>query len=192
MGPTSVNWDSPYALSDGPLLSKVIRSVTSRGHVVGFHPGYYTFDDMNEWKRQKEGLEEIVGNKVKMGRQHVFRFSVEDTPNIWDHFGMLHDATLAFPEASGYRPGTCRTFQAYSLKERKSLNLKMGASAINDFGLFGGKYNDFTVKQALGECIETINYCRQYGGELIILFHTGWPEISPLWDFYEQLLNETT
>ena len=92
-----------------------------------------------------------------MGRQHVLRFSADITPSIWDQFGMTHDATLAFPELSGYRPGTCRTFQAYCLKERKTLNLKMGASAINDFGLFGGKYNDFTVEQAFSESIETIN-----------------------------------
>ena len=66
----------------------------------------------------------------------------------------------------------------------------MGASAINEFGLFGGKYNNFTVEQALSESIETINNCRKYGGELIILFHTGWPEGSIFWDYYEKLLNE--
>jgi len=190
MGPSRVEFDSPYALNLRSLLSKVVRTVTTRGHIVGFHPGYFTFDDPDEWRRQKEGLEEIVGNKVKMGRQHVLRFSAEITPRIWDQFGMTHDATLAFPELSGYRPGTCRTFQAYCLKERRTLNLKMGASAINDFGLFGGKYNDFTVEQALSETIETINNCRKYGGELIILFHTGWQMDSPLWKFYEQLIKK--
>jgi len=190
MGPTSVTQDSPYALNHSDLLSNVIRAVSKRGHVVGFHPGYFTFNDPNEWIRQKEGLEEIAEISITVGRQHVLRYSAETTPSIWDRFGMLHDATLAFPEASGYRPGTCRTFQAYCLKKRKPLNLKMGASAINEFGLFGGKYNNFTVEQALSESIETINNCRKYGGELIILFHTGWPEGSILWDYYEKLLNE--
>ena len=192
MGPTSVSQDSPYALRYKPLLSKIIQYVLKRNHKVGFHPGYYTVDNLNEWKLQKEGLEEIVGDKVKMGRQHVLRFKIDITPTIWDHFGMIHDATLAFPEASGYRPGTCRTFQAYSLKDRRVLNLKMGASAINEFGLFGGKYNNFTIDEALGECIDTINNCRRYGGELVILIHPGWPKDSIVWAFYDQLLNGIT
>ena len=68
----------------------------------------------------------------------------------------------------------------------------MGASAINEFGFFGGKYNDFTIEQALEGCSETIKQCRCYGGELIILFHTGWEEGNHVWNFYERLLNEIT
>jgi len=192
MGPTRVTQDSPYALKYRSLLAKIIKSVVVRGHVLGFHPGYYTFDDPIEWSRQKKGLEEIAKNIITFGRQHVLRFNVDVTPNIWEHFGMLHDATLAFPEESGFRPGTCISFQAYSLKERRALNLKMGASAINEFGLFGGKYNNFSIEQALDECQKTIDNCRKYGGELIILFHTGWDEKNPVWVFYKELLNEIT
>ena len=68
----------------------------------------------------------------------------------------------------------------------------MGASAINEFGLFGGKYNNFSIEQALDECQKTIDNCRKYGGELIILFHTGWDEKNPVWVFYKELLNEIT
>ena len=68
----------------------------------------------------------------------------------------------------------------------------MGASAINEFCLFGGKYNNFTIDEALGECIDTINNCRRYGGELVILIHTGWPKDSIVLAFYDQLLNGIT
>ena len=56
-----------------------------------------------------------------------------------------------------------------------------------EFALFGGKYRDLGVAEAITECQPLIAACRRYGGHFVILQHTGvaMPDIK---DFYERLL----
>ena len=188
MGPSSFTMDSPYALTMPSLLRQVIDEVRARNHRVGFHPGYATHADSTEWQRQRDGLEAIAGAPVREGRQHVLRYQAETTPDIWDAAGMTYDCSLAFPEATGFRSGTCRPYHAYSLRHRRRLQLRQGASAICDFALMGGKYRDLSLEEALSECDEALAVCERYGGELVILFHTGLPD-RPWFEFYERLLS---
>ena len=173
MGPTSHAMDSPYAVHMADLLQHVSREVRGRGHEVGFHPGFETHADADEWMRQKSGLESIVGEEVRSGRQHVLRYHPEETPAIWEAAGMVRDESLAFPEATGFRSGTCRPFHAYDLGNRRARSLVQCATAIMEFGLFGGKYRDLSVDEALDDCRPAIEACRKYGGELVVLYHTG-------------------
>jgi hypothetical protein len=188
MGPTRLSMDSPYAADMAPLLRQVIGEVHARGHVVGFHPGYATCADADEWFRQRNGLEAIAGLPVREGRQHVLRYRADITPDIWEAGGMTYDCSLAYPEVIGFRPGTCRQFHAYSLRHRKRLQLRQGASAICDFALMGGKYQELSIEDALAECDKAIAVCQRHGGELVVLFHTGLPEL-PWFEFYERLLS---
>jgi len=61
-------------------------------------------------------------------------------------------------------------------------------TAIMDFGLFGGRYRNLDVKEALDESRAVIDVCREYGGDLVILFHTH-QVTQPQTLFYEELLN---
>ncbi len=186
MGPSALSMDSPYAISMRDLLSKVSAEVRQRGHEVGFHPGYATADNAEEWRRQRFGLESIVGGRVIEGRQHVLRYQADLTADIWDGEGMEYDCTLAYPDASGFRTGSCRPFQAYSLKNRRPLRLKQGSTAICDFALLGKKYRDIDDQQAFAESDAVIDACRRYGGEIVMLFHTG---LEDYWYcFFERLI----
>ena len=187
MGPTSLSMDSPYAVSMYPLLQRLVSEISGRGHKIGFHPGFDTFNNQTEWLRQREGLEKIIGTKVLEGRQHVLRYQADVTPDIWSEAGMQYDCTLMYPEVTGFRPGTCRPFYAYSLGRRCQLPLRQGATAISDFSLMGGKYRNLSIEDALSECAAASEVCRKYGGELVILFHTG-QKRNPWFMFYEGLL----
>lgn len=191
MGPSTLSMDSPYALSMTGLLAQVIGEVRRRGHVIGFHPGYETATDTGEWNRQRSGLEGIAGVPVREGRQHVLRYSAELTPDIWNDSGMEYDCTLAYPELTGFRTGSCRPFHAYSLRSRRKLALRQGSSALCDFALLGEKYRKLDQEQALAECDSALAACRRHGGELVVLFHTGLPDAS-WYSFYEHLLPRLT
>ena len=189
MGPTRRKMDSPYARTMAGLLRRVAGEIVARGHRVGFHPGFGTHADAAEWRRQKAGLEEVIGRPVEEGRQHVLGYAAETTPDIWDDAGMRLDLTLAFPEATGFRSGTCRRFPAYSLCRRRALQLEQVATAIVDFGLFGGKYRDLTVEAALADVAPAVEACRRYGGTLVLLYHTGHTD-SKVQRFFTTLLRE--
>ncbi len=188
MGPTDLSMDSPYAGTMPKLLRRVTDAIQIRGHVIGFHPGYATAVDAGEWNRQRAGLEAVTGVAVREGRQHVLCYDAAATPEIWDDAGMALDATLGFPEFTGFRAGTCRRFNAYSLRRRRPLGLEQVSTAVMDFALLGEKYRDLSVDAALAECRDAAATCRAFGGTLVILYNTGKTR-QPLRGFYERLLD---
>ncbi len=189
MGPSSLSQDSPYVMRYPELTRRVADEVRTRGHIVGFHPGFASFNDANEWGRQKTGLEQVLDHNVTEGRQHVLRYSAEITPVVQSENGFCHDYSLAYPEFPGFRSGTCRSHLAYDLVGRKTLPLRQTSTAIMDFGFFGGKYLDVSVDEAIEMIGPVVDTVRQYDGELVVLYHTGLGN-DPETDLYYRIIDE--
>jgi hypothetical protein len=173
MGPTDDPMDSPYVLREPRVVRRLADEIAARGHALGFHPGFQTRRNPSEWRRQKEGLEEVLGRPLREGRHHVLLFDAETTWDMWDEGGMTIDTTLGYSEHSGFRSGTCRGHPTYSLRRRRILELLEIPSSVMDFSFFDGRYRDMTVDEALAECQPVIDACRRYGGDLVVLFHPG-------------------
>jgi hypothetical protein len=187
MGPSTLSMDSPYVITMRGLLKRVADEIVRRGHAVGFHPGFATAADPAEWCRQREGLEAVIGWPVREGRQHVLQHDAAMTPDIWANAGMERDYTLAFPDASGFRSGTCRPHAAYSLRSRKVLPLERVATSIMEFSFFGGRYREMPLEQALEECAAIVRVCKRYGGTAVVLYHPGQTDPA-MKQFYRSLL----
>jgi hypothetical protein len=190
LGPSDDPMDSPYVLRLPGLLRKVASEIRARGHVIGFHPGFHTFDDAGEWKRQRDGLEAVVGAPLREGRHHVLRYDAAVTPRIWSDAGMTLDCTPAYPEAVGFRTGTCRPHQAYDLRGRAALPLLQVSTPVMEFGMFGGKYRDLSVEQAVAESVWAADVCRDFGGIFTLLFHSGQND-PKLWAWAEAVVART-
>ena len=100
-------------------------------------------------------------------------FDAEPTWDTWDEAGMQRDFSLGYPEQSGFPSGTCRGHPTYSLRHRRTLDLVEYPSNLMDFGFFGGRYRDLSVDQAVAESSAVIATSRHFGGDLVVLFHTG-------------------
>jgi len=174
MGPSINVMDSPYVIHYKRLLSNVVDEISSRGHIVGFHPGYDTFNDANKWRLQKDGLESVINTEVDVGRQHILRYSTTITPKIWNDNNMKVDYTLTYPELIGFRSGTSREYNSYDLVNRKKLRLRQVNTLIMDTGIFGGKYNDMDLHSAVDETLKVINVCKKYGGKAVVLIHSAY------------------
>ena len=177
MGPTRDPMDSPYVVREPKVVRRLADEMVVRGHVVGFHPGFQTRRNAEEWRRQKQGLEAVLGRNLSEGRHHGLRFDAESTWDLWDGGGMEMEASLGYPQPSGFRSGTCRAHPTDSLRRRRALDLMAYPTAIMDFGLFGGRYRDLTVEEALTECQRIVEVCRTYGGDLVVLCHPT--QVSP-------------
>jgi len=189
MAPSRHPMDSSYARRSPALLRRMAAQVRARGHGIGFHPGFETYDNGAEWRRQKNDLENLLDAPLKEGRQHVLRYAADATPRLWSEAGMTVDCTPAFPEAPGFRTGSTRPNPAYDLCARHPLAVDLSSTAVMEFGLFGGKYRDLDTQQALGECRPLIAVCRRYGGRFVFLQHTG-AAAPVVRDFYERLIAE--
>jgi hypothetical protein len=187
MGPSESSMDSPYVLRSPEILRTLAAEIAARGHVSGFHPGFETAMDPVEWRRQRDGLEAAIGRPVREGRQHVLRYDAAATPRIWSDAGMTLDCTLAYPEAVGFRTGSSRPHNAYDLVARRTLPLKQLSTAAMEFGLFGGKYADLALERAVSDTAWAADRCREFGGTLVLLFHTGHQD-TRTWSWLEQSL----
>ncbi|RVU36749.1 hypothetical protein EOI86_16420 [Hwanghaeella grinnelliae] len=188
MGPTLDPMDAPYAAKYPKLTGKVIRRIRQGGHRLGYHPGFQTWDDEEEWARQRRDLEALAGVPVLEGRQHVLHYKTGVTAEIWDRMGMDLDLTLGYPEKSGFRTGSAHAVPAYSLRQRKTLSLRQASTAVLDFGFFGGKYRSMSIDEALEECRAVIDQCKRYQGQFVFLYHNN-QTTAPLWPFYNRLLD---
>lgn len=189
MGPSDNPFDSPYVLTMAPLLRRLADHIEQRGHRLGFHPCWGTATDRNLWQAQRDGLETVLGRKVREGRQHGLLYRADTTPDIWDDAGMTADYSLAYPEQDGFRSGSCRELPSYSLRQRRTLALRQASTTVMEFGMFGGKYRDLSVEEALASCRPLLQACRRHGGTLVVLYHTG-PQPPKARAFYESLLAE--
>lgn len=191
MGPTKESENSDYCLRYPQLLNTMVHNILKRGHKVGFHPGYLTYNNSSKWRKQKTGLEKITNTIVTEGRQHMLQYNIESTPRIWDQNNMTIEYTLSYPEKPGFRNGTSRPVVQYDLVNRKKMNLLSIATSIMDFGFFDVKYNDYDISEALNLCIPVINICKKFNGSLVILIHTG-KNYKKCNEFYEELLKIAT
>ncbi len=189
MGPSQDPMDSPYVSTMKGLLSRLSREILARGHRIGFHPGYRTLDNPAEWRRQRAGLEAVLGTTVTEGRQHVLRYCADRTPVQWDSEGMAEDFTLAYPGPCGFRNGTTHSHRAYDLVRRQVLNLRQTATAVMDFALFDTRYRALDVESAMAEALGIAVTVKTYRGRLVVLHHTGQPS-GPARDFYGRFLEQ--
>ncbi len=189
MGPSSDPRDSPYAATMRQTLARLAGEIRGRGHAIGFHAGFETATDPEEWRRQRDGLERVIGGEVREGRQHVLRYDAAATPRIWSEAGMVLDCTPAYPEAVGFRTGTCRPHQTYDLIARRALPLVQLSTAAMEFSLFGGKYADLPLERAVADTLWAADMCRRYGGTFAVLFHTGQHE-ARRWAWLKRVLDE--
>jgi len=187
LGESNDPMDSPYVLLFPKLLRRMSDEIQSRGHRIGFHPGYRTLGDEAEFERQRRSLESVVGAPVREGRQHVLRYRADDTPALWSRMDMTDDFTLAHPDRCGFRNGACRPYYAYDLRMRRPLPLRQTATAVMDFALFDPRYRALSVEQALEETTPILEAARRYGGRLVLLHHTGNPNNAAR-RFYERFL----
>ncbi|MDW3206355.1 MAG: hypothetical protein R8L07_12535 [Alphaproteobacteria bacterium] len=188
IGPSLLAQDTPYGVTMPDLVKRAADAIRKRGHIIGFHPGHRTCRDQDAWLRQKAALEDLVGGPLTRGRQHRLEYDFSITPDIWDAAGMEMDCTPAFPQATGFRTGSCRPHRAYSLRQRRALGLRLVSTPIQDFAYFSnGKYRDLSCQEALEEASSAINVCRRYRGTLSVLQHLG-QVTEPARGFYRELV----
>lgn len=182
-------YDTSYYLKS-KLFSSKINEIKKRGHIIGFHPGYYTFDNLERWLSEKQLLEKAVQQETVEGRQHYLRIDVTKTFNIWDKNNMEIDSTLGFADKEGFRCGTGNIFPIFDFLERKQLILKERPLIIMDSTL--KKYQQYSQEQA----IELIQYYvaigKKYNTNITLLFHNTvfceeWEEYRSI---YIKILNK--
>ncbi|HOW08727.1 MAG TPA: polysaccharide deacetylase family protein [Bacteroidales bacterium] len=161
--------------SNSYLNSKLFRhsvdEIKKRGHILGFHPGYDTFDNPCKWRDEKDLLENAIQQKVLEGRQHYLRIDLTKTLSIWEENNMEIDSTLGYADKEGFRCGTGDVFHLFDIKGRRILKLKERPLIVMDGTL--RQYQEYPLDKVSDVLNYYISIGKKFGSLITLLFHNS-------------------
>ena len=177
-------YDNDYKIEKAIPL---IREINKRGHILGFHGSYVSYNNSQEWKKEKILLEEICQCEVKEGRQHFLRFEVPTTWQIWEDNNMKCDSTLTYPEKEGFRCGTCYEYSVFNILNRKKLKLKEMPLEVMEGSLVN--YQNLPPEKVKEKITKLIKRVKKYNGSFVLLWHNS-SFNTKLWKRYQGIYEE--
>ena len=135
------------------------------------HGTFYSFDNAQELKRQKEQVERAVQKEVVSTRQHYLHFDITKTPKAQSEAGFKYDFTFGSNRLIGFRNGMAFPFYFYDLAADAPLPLLEIPLHIQDGALFSPDNLDLTPRLALLRAKELIDRVEEPRGLVTLLWH---------------------
>jgi len=151
-------------------ISSEIAEIAGLGWEVGLHAGYFSYDDPDELRREKERLEKVLRQEVIGVRIHYLRFKVPDTWFLLADVGFKYDTTFGFADMPGFRNGMCHPFRPCTIDGR-IIDIWEIPLIVMDTTLFG--YLHTTPKKAFDMIKLLCRRVEKYNGVITILWHNN-------------------
>jgi len=184
-GNTKYDFDS-YLQSK--KFKRIVNEIRDRGHIIGIHPSYNTYNNESLLKHEKQMLEDAIGEMVYEGRQHYLRFKNPDTWIIWNNAGLKIDSTLSYATIPGFRCGVCYDFPVFDIIERKTLDLIERPLIFMDASLV--KYQNTDDTNFLEQIVHLRDTVKKYNGNFVFLWHNSsfnWGNWRKYQKYYKKL-----
>ncbi|MDB0601495.1 polysaccharide deacetylase family protein [Tenacibaculum maritimum] len=178
--------DARYSVMSKQVRSLILK-IKNRGHIVGVHGSWTSFNNNEIFKKQLSRLKEM---SVEEGRQHYLRFENPKTWQIWEDNGLKIDSTLGFYGRNGFRCGVCYEFPVFNILERKKLRLIEQPLIFMENSLLSKNY---TVEKVLTELEELSKQVKKFSGTFVFLWHPNnfnneWKELGNYYKSYIKIL----
>ena len=154
-----------------PFMKDVFKSIRERGHIIGFHPSFYSLNKPELWKDEYLGLCEAADYEIFSGRQHFLRFEIPYTWQLWEDNGLKIDTTLGFAEMEGFRCGTCYSYSTYNFLTRRKLRLKESPLILMEKSLTD--YQRLSPSVFVLRYIKLFTTVKKYKGNFVFLWHNS-------------------
>lgn len=174
--------DCNYNIDD---LKLELRSIIEKGFEVGLHGGYYSYNNLNEIRNEKNRLEKVLGKRVIGYRNHVLRFKVPDTWKLLRKAGFKYDSTLGYADCVGFRNGMCHPFKPFNLNTNSEIDILEIPLNIMDVTLFDYMKLDLNGAWKITKLL--IDIVEKYNGIITILWHNTYMDDTYM-KFYEKIL----
>lgn len=150
-----------------PAMVQVIKELAAQG-VIGLHPSYYS-DGKGVIEKEKEVLEEVVGQQIALSRQHYIKSVLPYAYRNLVKNGITDDYSMGYGTHLGFRAGTSNSFLWFDLERDEVTKLRVHPFCFMDATAH------FNEKLSVGEAFSVLEEMNQVlkevGGRLITVFH---------------------
>lgn len=189
---TSKRWDSDYDLNDSEI-KQLIQKIISRGHRIGLHCSYNSYQSIDQIKLEKERLQSFCHDcnykeEISSSRMHYLRWKSWETAKCLSLSGIHLDTSLGFADKIGFRCGTARPYSPFDLINNVEVEIKVLPLHIMDVTLWG-YMNLKNPSDMLHKSKFIIDRVKEVNGTLNILWHNS--DLVEKWkkDLYKELID---
>lgn len=151
-------------------IADEVRFISDNGWEVGLHGGYYSYNSLEEIKKEKSRLEDVLGKEICGYRNHYLRFK---TPNTWALLasaGFKYDTTFGYNDMVGFRNGMCHPFKPFNLNTNQEIAILEIPLIIMDGTLFSLVDSFDDAWNIVKNIIDTVE---KYNGVVTLLWHNN-------------------
>lgn len=171
-------------------VAELMKEIERRGWEVGLHGAFYSYDDAEELKREKEQVELALGKEIVSIRQHYLHFDIAKTPAAQSRAGFKYDSTFGSNRIIGFRNGLAAPFYFYDFAADTPLDLLEIPLHIQENALLRGDNLSLIPALALNRTKEFIDKVEAVNGLITLLWHPNAIGANPAYfRIYEELLN---
>lgn len=110
---------------------KLIRHISTYSK-IGIHPSYRSNKNFEILKEEKEKLEQVINQEIKLSRQHFLKLRFPQTYENLLELGITEDYSMGYSSLPGFRAGTCTPFKFFNLQKNEASTLMVVPFSIID------------------------------------------------------------
>lgn len=160
--------DPSYTIEE-LVRSGLLQRIKERGHHIGLHPGFDTWQSMSHIDSARHQLQQATGCTVTHVRQHWLRFSWRDTWNAQASAGLLQDTTLMFNDRPGYRTSSALSWHPWNQASDAAHPLSALPTVLMDSHFYD--YQPMTAEQRRQSIRHWVDECKAVFGQVAVLWH---------------------
>lgn len=179
--------DPAYSVTVDRYLQKKLRELANNSWEIGLHGSFDSHADGELLKREKEILENAIGQPVIKIRQHWLRFS-QKTLRIQEEAGFEEDSTIGFNDLSGFRAGIASAYYPYDFEGQRAFKVREVPLFLMDSTLFDYMAEN---KQKSDDILTALKIAETFGGTVALDWHQRVLSPDYSWgSIYSQLMEQ--
>ncbi len=179
-------YDKPYLSYRMRDMKQLVTLLKQNGVQLGLHGSYQSGADGSLIVEEKRQLEKNIGTPLTQHRYHFLRTCIPDNFISLQEAGILHDYTVGYADAVGFRLGTCHPVRFLSPVTLQVENVQLHPLTMMDVTL--SDYRQLSYRQAWETIVQLIEQVKKHHGELVLLWHNT--SVADATSYHRQLYND--
>jgi hypothetical protein len=171
-------------------IGRLITALVESGAKLGLHVSHEAGVDPQKISDEAKRFTKKLKQYSSFSRHHYLRWREPEDVVHMERAGITNDFTLSYPDAAGFRVGTCHPYRFINPRTKTLSNVVIHPLEIMECTLAHNDYMNLDYEHALETCKEIVTQVYKYHGELVLLWHnTEFLGLNYQKELYKQILD---